>query len=73
MLRRNHNFKAGELVTVVRGVYYGMNEPLHSRGIGIIVGEGPDDEEYASPLECVCILLGGDRIDIHHSNLERVK
>jgi hypothetical protein len=36
------------------------------------VGEGPDDEEYASPQECVCVLLGQDRIDIHHSNLVKV-
>jgi hypothetical protein len=72
MLKREHNFKTGELVKVVPGVYYGMNEPLHARGVGIIVGEGPDDEEYASPASCVCILLGGDRIDIHHANLVKV-
>ena len=75
MLRREHNFKAGELVTVVRGVYYGMNGHLADRGVGIIVSEQPDDEEACGNHynSCVCVLLGGDRIDIHHANLERVK
>jgi len=75
MLRREHNFKAGELVTVVRGVYYGMNGRLADRGVGIIVSEQPDDEEACGNHynSCVCVLLGGDRIDIHHANLERVK
>jgi len=75
MLRREHNFKAGDLVTVARGVYYGMNEPLADRGVGIIVSEQPDDEEACGNHynSCVCVLLGGDRIDIHHANLERVK
>jgi len=74
MLRRERNFKAGDLVTVVRGVYYGMNEPLADRGVGIIVSEQPDDEEACSNHynSCVCVLLGGDRIDIHHANLERI-
>jgi hypothetical protein len=36
------------------------------------VGEGPDDEEYASPETCVCVLLARERIDIHHSNLTKV-
>jgi hypothetical protein len=75
MLRREHNFKAGELVTVVRGVYYGMNGRLADRGVGIIVSEQPDDEEACGNHynSCVCVLLGGDSIDIHHANLERVK
>lgn len=72
MLRREHKFKAGDLVKVVRGVYYGLNEPLHARGVGIVVGEEPDDEEYASLETCVCVLFGRDRIDIHHSNLVKV-
>jgi hypothetical protein len=88
MLRREHNFKAGDLVTVVRGVYYGMNghlavrgvyygmsAHLADRGVGIIVSEQPDDEEACGNHynSCVCVLLGGDRIDIHHANLERVQ
>jgi|LakMenEpi03Aug12_release.lakeMendotaPanAssembly.Ray.scaffolds.fasta_scaffold5162097_1 hypothetical protein len=72
MPQRKHNFKVGDLITVVPGVYYGMNEPLHERGIGVVVGEGPDDEEYASPETCVCVLLARERIDIHHSNLTKV-
>jgi hypothetical protein len=74
MLPCEHNFKAGDLVTVVRGVYYGNNESLADRGIGIIVSEEPDNEEEAGHYfnSCVCVLLGGERIDIHHKNLDRV-